>query len=149
MKKNTTIFVILVLAVIVVVCAFYFGVISKNSTAQLTGTGVDVAQACANQASANFNNYLGSSPHPSTESFTYTNHFNQSLGKCFMVITDLYTPAKGGMTTPTAKFLFDVYENKQLAFDNLNGPTPFCTIAGGGDCTIIPIFSNDMESTNY
>ncbi len=111
-------------------------------------------QACAQQANTNFKNIVALETKNAAdlkEIKSFTNHINSKDGKCYMVTTNISNDIGTNL-----KRLYDVYDNKELAYDlkttNFNDPSKsadLCFIMGGGDCTITHIFEEKMESTIY
>lgn len=140
--------------------------LSNNPTTESTSnqdtdnTKVTDLQACSQQSDANFKSIITSETKNSAdlkEIRTYTNHFNTTDKKCYMVITNISSELGSKMQR-----LYDVYDNKELASNwkvkNPNDPTDqspgLCIIYNGdnkayGDCNITHIFEEKMESTTY
>jgi hypothetical protein len=137
---------------------------SLTSSTNTSSTNAANALGCAQQSKAMFDTQYA----PDTVSqnglvsLTYTNHLNTILGKCFMVVTIVRSyqdnPANDIQSySLTFTTLYDVYENKELAWDTIyeeaNGQvTNTCTVIGNynGNCTITNnLFNTDMESTTY
>lgn len=134
-----------------------------QASANNAAASVDEAQGCAQQSNANYNTIIASVTKNAAdlqEMRSFTNHFNAQLGECFMVITFADYPLTQGGYGSVNKDLYDVYENKKIAFDwKTTDPTSgktsdLCVIYNGGngaygDCTTDPIFEQDMESATF
>ncbi|MSU74593.1 hypothetical protein EXS57_02330 [Candidatus Kaiserbacteria bacterium] len=123
-------------------------------------SNVDELRACAQQANANFNSIIASETKNAADLRalrTYTNHFNAKEKRCFMVITSISNDIGSKMQR-----LYDVYDNKKLASNwkvknsnDLADQSPgLCLIYNAsdkayGDCNIVLIFEEKMESATY
>ena len=114
---------------------------------------VEGLKACSQQANMNFNTIITAETKNQVdlrEMRSFTNHLNTKDGKCYMVITGISNEAGS-----TLKRLYDVYDNKKLAFDwiqknpSTGQSSDLCFITGGGDCLINKIFEEKMESSIY
>lgn len=83
---------------------------SSNLSVQVSGS-IELQEKCSKGANDFFNSYVDKQDAYDKEyrknSFSFTNHYNLKLNKCFVLITDDNEPYQFHKT------LFDVYENKE------------------------------------
>ena len=133
-KSNRSIWI--VVGIIILVAIFYFA--GKNYNAQTQSTinnTTDKSQACAGSSKDLYNSLVNKYISQNNKGDVgYENHFNTTLGKCFMLETWRGTGLNLGITEYR---IWDVFDNTKLAeVESISGPNyNFCSINGVLDCT--------------
>lgn len=90
------------LVIIIVLGIYYLTFISKNNN------GIIISQkSCSEKASEVFTNNTDEYER-TYQNYTYTNHFSEKTGKCFVLITG------GDLATEYHAVLYNAFDNKEL-----------------------------------
>lgn len=103
---------------------------STNEQSSTTTASLTNQQSCAQSAAAYFknNSVINTNLPGNGEYFSYTNHYNTELNKCFILIHD----SNPGMSLfSDSYYLVDIFENKEIAYTSnpqpsYNQPKPGC-----------------------
>ena len=115
-KNNSKSFWIIV-GIIILVAIFYFAGKSNNiQTQSEINNKADKSEACAKSSKDLYDSLVNKYISQNTVgNMSYQNHFNATLGKCFML--EKWTGV--GLNLGTTEYrIYDVYDNTQLAESN-------------------------------
>jgi hypothetical protein len=142
MSKISRYLILVTVLILVGGVAYYAG--SRNSVG--INSNIDLQAKCATQAQEAFKTFEtkytddgwdghAGVPVSTHVDFDYTNHYNQQLNKCFVLITYDFNEIGSGQTK--GESLLDAYENSELAscvFDSTNGQSKdVCIIGNSGN----------------
>lgn len=140
--KENRLKIISMLVIIIGIFVYFFGYFlpQKNQLAI-----ADLQEKCATQAHITLKDFANSnSLPPSSSSLSQKNHYNQKLNKCFVLIdnfnplSSLVNPDSVSNPPSSSEFLFDAYENSNLAncifyaFGADPSKQPLCSILNNG-----------------
>lgn len=129
--------IIITLLVIIVFCIYYFGYFlpEKRQTALL-----NLQEKCSLQAKSSFTNS------GLKDVSVYTNHFNQKLNECFILISKITPTDHGGIAT--YEVLSNVLENKTYGEygDSDYGADPYTCNILGKNCSSRAVFDSFVNS---
>jgi hypothetical protein len=109
-------------------------IIWESSNKQTQQESLALQSECANQSQTFYNNYTSEQiqnisqmfPAEAAEmTYTYTDHYNGALNKCFILIN-----RQEGLVGENRIELFDAFENKEYALYDMDPAVkgPYCTI---------------------
>jgi hypothetical protein len=121
--------IIIAVAVLIIACSIGYYFITIPRTATIQTNDIDSQAKCATQAQKVLDNFEkkyindgwssadGGVPASTRVNFNQQNHYNQTLNKCFILITYDFTQAGLGNPkfTGNGETLFDAYQNDELA----------------------------------
>ena len=131
--------------------------ISNTENINTVSSDADESATCAQQSeqwyNSQYNSVTQNGLYPQNEQglLTYTNHFNATQGKCFMLET--YYGNAGTASAGSDLGLYDVYDHNVIANYSVipNSPNPICII-NGASCTkaeFDALLDYDMDTTAY